>query len=216
MTNKKKKETLSKLDKLFLKAQKKLAMSNCSTKKMKEYLKKNGGTKEEISEVTNKLRKYSFLNEEELVKEVISYCDAKHYGYNRIISMLKTREVDENLVLKIKKDDVREEKESIELTKRLIKRYKNKNTLNLKRNIYSALIRYGFDANLASIRAEEVHISHQQELNVLELDYKKLLSSNARKYKSSSSNKKIKDTLLSKGYKLNDIRKVENKIYEMD
>ena len=206
----------NRIDQLFLDAQKKLGGSNCSVKKMKEFLKKKGGNKKEIDEVINKLIRYSFLDEDEIIRNVISYCDAKHYGYNRIITMLKERQIDQSKIVKIKLDASREEKESIELVKRLKKRYKNKNTVNLKRNIYSALIRYGFEPNLASLRALEVHNSPQEELNVLKLDYLKLISSNSRKAKDKYNKEEIVDTLLSKGYKYNDIRKVEKDIYEMD
>ena len=211
-----KKRKLEKTDQLFIDAQKKLGSSNCSVKKMREFLKKKGGNKKEIDEVIDKLKRYSFLDEDEIIKNVISYCDAKHYGYNKIITMLKERQIDQSKVVKIKLDASREEKESIELVKRLKKRYKNKNTVNLKRNIYSALIRYGFDPNLASIRALEVHNSPQEELNVLKLDYLKLISSNSRKAKDKYNKEEIVDILLSKGYKYNDIRKVEKDIYEMD
>ena len=211
-----KKRKLEKTDQLFVDAQKKLANSNCSVKKMREFLKKKGGNKKEIDEVIDKLKRYSFLDEEEIIRNVISYCDAKHYGYNKIIMMLKERQIDQSKIVKIKLDASREEKESIELVKRLKKRYKNKNTVNLKRNIYSALIRYGFEPNLASLRALEVHNSPQEELNVLKLDYLKLISSNSRKAKDKYNKEEIVDTLLSKGYKYNDIRKVEKDIYEMD
>ena len=178
---KKKKEKLSKADKLFLDAQRKLSISNCSTKKMKEYLKKKGGDKSQVNEAITKLKKYSFLDEEEIVKDVISYCDAKHYGYNRIITMLKQKEVDPRLIAKVHKCGLRELRESKEMLNSLIKRYKNKNTVNLKRSVFSALIRYGFDENIASIHVSDVHNSSQEELNVLKLDYNKLLSSYSRK-----------------------------------
>lgn len=213
---KKKKQILKNEDKLFVLAQKKLAVSNLSSKKMKEYLKKNGGSKKEIEEVISKLKKYSFLDEDELIKDVISYCDAKHYGYNKIIMMLKQKEVDISKINKISKNESRELKESRQMLNSLKKRYKNKSTVNLKQSVYSALIRYGFDENIASMRVSEVFNSYQEELNVLKLDYSKLILSYSKKLKGRKLKEKIKDTLLNKGYKLNDIRKVDNYNYEMD
>lgn len=213
---KKKKEELNKLDNLFLLAQKKLSISNVSMSKMKEYLKKKGGSKKEIEEVIYKLRKYSFLDEDGLIKDVISYCDAKHYGYNKIISMLKQKEIELSKINKVEKNEIRELRESRQMLNSLKKRYKNKSTVNLKRSIYSALIRYGFDENIASMRVSEVFNSYQEELNVLKLDYSKLLSSYSKKLKGRKLKEKIKNTLLNKGYKLNDIRKVDNYNYEMD
>ena len=211
---KKKKEKMSKIDELFISAQKKLVSSTCSIRKMKEYLKKKGGNKKEIEEVIAKLKKYSFVDEDEIIKSVISFVDAKHYGHNKLISMLKLREIDQSKIDKIKLNQERELRESKEMLKRLFKRYKNKNTVNLKQSIYSALIRYGFDENTASLRASEVYISPQEELNVLKLDYLKLVSSYSRKVKGSTLKEKITNSLLHKGYKINDIRKVEKSIYE--
>ena len=211
-----KKQKLDKTDQLFIDAQKKLANSNASLKKMREFLKKKGGNKKEINAVIEKLKRYSFLDEDEIVKNVISYCDTKHYGYNKIISMLKQREIGRSKISKIQLDFFREEYQSRQMTKRLKKRYKNRSTLNLQQAIYCALLRYGFEANIASKRALEVYNLPQEELNVLELDYLKLLSSNSLKLVDNNKKEKITDVLLSKGYRLNDIRKVEKDIYEMD
>ncbi len=204
----KKTQKIDKIDKLFVDAQKKLSNSACSIKKMKEFLYKKGGTKKEIDEVIAKLKKYSFINEEEIVNNVISYADAKHYGYNRIITMLKQREISSSLIMKVQKDEAREQEESKKALNRLKKRYKNKNTFNLKRSVYSGLIRYGFDENIVSIRASEVSNSPQEEVNMLILEYNKLLSSYSRKNNGKIDKSKISKSLLSKGYNLNDIKKV--------
>ena len=204
----KKTQKIDKIDKLFVDAQKKLSNSACSIKKMKEFLYKKGGTKKEIDEVIAKLKQYSFINEEEIVGNIISYGNAKHYGYNRIITMLKQREISSSLIMKVQKDDAREQEESKKALNRLKKRYKSKNTFNLKRSVYSGLIRYGFDENIASIRASEVFNSPKDELNMLILEYNKLVSSYARKNNGKIDKSKINKSLLSKGYNLNDIKKV--------
>ena len=203
-----KKQKMDKIDKLFLKAQKKLITSFISIKKMREFLFKQGANKKEIDEIIEKLKRYSFINEEEIVNNVISYADSKHYGYNRIISMLKQREISSSLIMKIKRDEAREQEESKKALNRLKRRYKNKNTFNLKRSVYSGLIRYGFDENIASIRASEVSNSPKEEINMLILEYNRLLSSNARKNQGNIDKSKISKTLLAKGYNLNDIKKV--------
>ena len=203
-----KKQKMDKIDKLFLKAQKKLITSFISIKKMREFLFKQGANKKEIDEIIEKLKRYSFINEEEIVNNVMSYADSKHYGYNRIITMLKQREISSSLTMKVKRDEAREQEESKKALNRLKRRYKNKNTFNLKRSVYCCLIRYGFDENIASIRASEVSNSPKEEINMLILDYKKLLSSNARKNNGNIDKSKISKTLLAKGYNLNDIKKV--------
>ena len=206
------------IDELFQKAVQKISINDYSPNKIKEFLKKKGANKSEIEIVIKKLNKYDLLNEDELISNVISFCNSKHYGYNRIIKMLNDRQVSKDKVAKVNKDETRETKEASELVKRLVKRYKKKNTVNLKRNIYSALIRYGFDENIASLESSKVYNSPVNELNMLKLDYSKLVSSYSRKLKGKELNNKIVKSLLSKGYRLFDIQHVLKEVdkYEMD
>ena len=205
-------------DQLFMVAVKRLIVRDYSPAKLREYLLKKNKNKKVVDEVIKKLQKYQILNEDELIQQIIEYCDSKHYGYNRIIKMLNDRQISKDRVSKLKRDESRELKEAIKQRENLVRRYKKKNTANLKRNVYSALIRYGFDENIASIEASKVFNSHVNELNMLKLDYSKLVSSYSRKVKGKELQNKITKALLSKGYRLNDIKCItkEEEIYEMD
>ena len=206
------------IDELFQKAVQKISINDYSPNKIKEFLNKKGASKSEIEIVIKKLNKYDLLNEDELIRNVISFCDSKHYGYNRIIKMLNDRQVSKDKMAKVNKNETRETKEASELVKRLVKRYKKKNTVNLKRNIYSTLIRYGFDENIASLESSKVYNSPSNELNMLKLEYSNLVSSYSRKLKGKELNNKIVKSLLSKGYRLFDIQHVLKDVdkYEMD
>ena len=203
---------------LFTLAVKRLIARDYSPNKLREYLLKKNKNKKVVDIVIQKLKKYQLLNEDELIERIIEYCDSKHYGYNRIISMLKSREISLNKINNVKLDHQRETKEAIEQAKRLVKRYKSKNTVNLKRNVYSALIRYGFDENIASLESSKVFNSPSSELNMLKLDYSKLVSRYSRKYNGRELNNKVVTSLLSKGYQINDINKIikEEDKYEIN
>ena len=209
---------LDEVDKLFNIAIKRIIVRDCSPTKLKEYLLKKIKNKKVVDEVIKKLQKYQLLNEDELIERIIEYCDSKHYGYNRIILMLKTRGISLNKINNVKLDPQRETKEAIEQSKRLVKRCKGKNTVNLKRSVYSALVRYGFDENIASLESSKVFNSPSSELNMLKLEYSKLISRYSRNLKGNELKDKIIKTLLVRGYKINDINKVikEEEIYEMD
>ena len=73
------------IDDLFQKAVQKISINDYSPNKIKEFLKKKGASYSEIEIVVQKLNKYDLLNEDELISNVISFCDSKHYGFNRII-----------------------------------------------------------------------------------------------------------------------------------
>ena len=219
---KKTKETktnkLDETDQLFMVAVKRLIVRDYSPAKLREYLLRKNKNKKVVDEVIKKLQKYQIVNEDDLIERIIEYCNSKHYGYNRIIKMLNDRQISKDKVSKVKRDESREFKEAIKQRENLVRRYKKKNTANLKRNIYSALIRYGFDENIASIEASKVFNSHDNELNMLKLDYLKLVSSYSRKVKGKELQNKITKALLSKGYRISDIKLItkEEEIYEMD
>ena len=209
---------IDEVDKLFNIAIKRIIVRDYSPAKLKQYLLKKSKNKKAVDEVINKLKRYQLLNEDEFIERIIEYCDVKHYGYNRIIKMLNDRQVSKDKIAKLNKDEPREAKEAIEQAKRLVKRYKKKNTVNLKRSVYSALIRYGFDENIASLESSKVFNSPVNELNMLKLEYSKLVSSYSRKVKGKELKDKITKSLLSKGYRFNDIQHVikEEDNYEMD
>ena len=184
------------IEELFDLSIKRLIVQSYSPNKLREYLLKKNKNKQVVDIVIQKLKKYQLLNEDDLIERIIEYCDSKHYGFNRIIKMLKDREISLNKINKVIKDDTRERKEAIEQTKRLVKRYKRKNTVNLKRSVYSALIRYGFDENIASLESSKVFNSSSNELNMLKLEYSKLLSRYQKKLKGKQLNDKIFKSLL--------------------
>ena len=209
---------IDEVDKLFNIAIKRIIVRDYSPAKLKEYLHKKSKNKKAVDEVIKKLQRYQLLNEDELIERIIEYCDSKHYGYNRIIKMLNDREISKDKIKNITRDDTRERKEAIKQRENLVRRYKKKNTANLKRNVFSSLIRYGFDENIANLESSKVLNSYDNELNMLKLDYNKLFSSFSRKVKGKELQNKITKALLSKGYRINDIRLItkEEDIYEMD
>ena len=208
---------IDEVDKLFNLAVKRLIVRDYSPAKLREYLLKKNKNKTVVDQVIKKLEKYQLLNEDELIERIIEYCDSKHYGYNRIILMLKDRQISLNKINNVKLDHQRETKEAVEQAKRLVKRYKKKNTVNLRQSVYSSLIRYGFSEDLASLESSKVSNSPSNELNMLKLDYSKLISRYSLKLKGKELENKLVKSLLSKGYRINDIKKVIKEVdtYEM-
>ena len=217
MEKENKSKSIDEVDKLFNLAVKRLIVRDYSPNKLKEYLLKKNKNKTVVNQVIKKLQKYQLLNEDELIERIIEYCDSKHYGYNRIILMLKDRQISLNKINNVKLDHQRETKEAVEQAKRLVKRYKKKNTVNLRQSVYSSLIRYGFSEDLASLESSKVSNSPSNELNMLKLDYSKLISRYSLKLKGKELENKLVKSLLSKGYRINDIKKVIKEVdtYEM-
>lgn len=198
-------------------ATKKLNLSSCSPKKIKDFLYQKGASKDEINYVLTRLRNLNFLNEESIVEEVLSYCNTKHYGYNKIIKLLNDKCLSKESIKKIEYDLIREEREAILLTNYLKNKLKNKNNFQLKKAILNSLINHGFSLAISSDISNKVFNSNETELNMLKLDYSKAKRKFSKINDISGQNKKIIQYLISKGYKIETIRSLkEIKLYEMD
>ena len=198
------------IEKYFVLATQKLLRGSYSPNKIEEFLKKKGAKKEEIKKVLDKLRKYDFINEKKLVAEIISFCDSKHYGYYKIIKMLNDKKVSKKEIENVEYNSIREEKEAKIQIETLEKRYKNKNEFSRKKAIFSALVRYGFEESLSLELVNKISNSnHMHEINVLKLDYEKCFLKYSKKYVGYELNQKITSSLLSKGYRINDINYVK-------
>ena len=217
MRSKRTEEEITKNKELFRWAIKRLENNDYSIAKMNQLLIKKGASKEESKIVIDKLVNFSIINEDEMVENVIELANTKHYGYKKIISILTRKQISKERINKIVKDETRELAMATKAKESLIKRYKNQNTLNLKRNVFSGLIRYGFDENIASLCVLDISISPTKEINMLKLDYQKIFSSYSRKVQGKKLKEKIIKSLLSKGYQINDIKKLlMEERYEVD
>ena len=200
----------NKIEEYFLYSIKRLSISQYSPKKVEEFLYKKGANKTQIKKVLEKLRKFNFVDEENLVKEIISFCDSKHYGYFRIVKMLNDKKVSQSNIQKVKYNLRREENEAISQINLLNKRYEKKNDFCRKKSIFSALVNYGFDEQLSLELVNKFSNSnHNHEINVLKLDYAKVFLKYSRKYTGIELNQKVTANLLGKGYRINDINYVK-------
>ena len=200
----------NKIEEYFLYASKRLILTSYSPNKIEEFLLKKGANKTQIKKVIEKLRKYDFINEDKMVEEIISFCDSKHYGFYRIIKMLNDRKISKKEIAKVEYNSRRETKQCELQIKSLQNRYQNKNEFNRKKAIYSALVRYGFDESISLELVNKFSNSnHIHEINVLKLDYQKCFSKYSRKYTGYELSQKIIASLLSKGYRINDINYVK-------
>lgn len=200
----------NKIEKYFIEITRRLSSSDYSSKKVEDILYKKGANKSQIKKIMEKLHKFSFLDEEKMVEQVISFCDSKHYGYNRIIKMLYDRKIPQNQIDKVKYNLNREEKEGKIQTEILKKKNSKKNFASLKKSVFSNLVRLGFDETLSIELVSKISNSnHIHELNVLKLHYDKYFMRYSRKYKGLELNQKVTNTLLSKGYQINDINYIK-------
>lgn len=204
-------------NKYFLMGLKKLNQTSCSPKKLNDFLYKKGASKNEIEFVLERLRKLNYINEDFLLEDIISYCNSKHYGFNKMIKLANDKHLSKESISKIVYDFDREEKEANIYAKLVKNRFKNKNNSQIQKGLQNCLISHGFSATLSFDIANKVFNSHETELNMLKLDYSKAERKFSKITDLNFRDKKIVQYLMLKGYKPEDIKTLkEINIYEMD
>ena len=200
----------SELDKYFIYASNLLASRNYSKLKIKEKLIKKGANDIQVNKVIDLLMKYQLLDDKEIIKEYLEYADYKHYGFNRIKDDLFKKGITSFYLDKLKYDEARELKQAKELIKSLEKKYAKYNYSQLKRHCYEALLRYGFNGDIALSALNDLSpIDEKKEKLLLKEDYEKANRKYKDKFKGYELKEKITEYLLSKGYRYKDIQSIK-------
>jgi len=181
-----------------------------SKNKMKEKLAKKGANEAQIEQVIDVLIKYQLLDDKEVIKDFLEYADYRHYGYNRIKEELFKKGITSNNIEKIKYDEDREYKHASILLKQYEKKYSKYNYVVMKKHIYDSLIRQGYNFDIANRAIEKVSpIDEKKEKELLKIDYQKAKNKYKDKYGQYETIEKIKQYLISKGYRYKDINELK-------
>ena len=181
-----------------------------SKNKMKEKLAKKGANEAQIEQVIDVLIKYQLLDDKEVIKDFLEYADYRHYGYNRIKEELFKKGITSYHIEKIKYDEDREYKHASILLKQYEKKYSKYNYSMMKKHIYDSLVRQGYNFDIANRVIEKVSpIDEKKEKELLKIDYQKAKNKYKDKYGQYETIEKIKQYLMSKGYRYKDINELK-------
>ena len=201
----------SEVDKYFVYASNLLSSRSYSKLKIKEKLLKKGATELQIEQVIELLTKYQLLDDKEVIKEYLEYADYKHYGYNRIKDDLYKKGITSFNIDKIKFDEVRESKHAKALIPSLDKKYDKYNYSSKKKHAYEALIRLGYNSDIALNAINELSlVDEKKEKEYLKIDYEKAKRKYKDKYYGYEYNEKVTEYLLSKGYLYKHIKELKD------
>ena len=204
-------KSLSKEEDLFLFTTNKLKVANLTEGKVKEYLKKKGASNLQIKNILKRLFEANLLKEEGILKEHLEYADYKHFGYHKLIQKLYDAKVSPAVITKVKYDENREKKQCELYIKQIEKRFENKNNFKRKEAIYQSAVRNGFSPDVVIELVNKIaNSNNNHEINVLKLDYLKVFGKYSKKVKGKELENKITTSLLQKGYKIEDIKYVED------
>lgn len=200
----------SEIDKYFVYASNLLGSRSYSKLKIKEKLIKKGASEVQTEQVIDLLIKYQLIDDNEVIKEYLEYASYKHYGYNRIKDDLFKKGITSYNIDKIKYDETREIKHALILIKDLDKKYDKYNYEVKKKHCYEALIRLGYNSDIALNALNELSpLDESKERKLIKLDYEKAMRKYKDKYSGYEYKEKITEYLLSKGYRYKYIKELK-------
>lgn len=177
--------------------------------KMREKLYKKDANKKEVDKVIKILKGYDLIDDIAYTQELVEYYNSLNYGENKIKTKLNDKGIFKEQIDKLKFPISIEKKKANNLLPKLEKKYSKYNVAQKKQHIYNAYLNEGFSRDIASELTNKIKEPNQKdELEKLKLNYQKTKTRLQRKYKGKELRQKILSSLLTKGYKLNDILKV--------
>ena len=174
---------------------------------IREKLYKKEASKSEVDKVIKTMKQYNLIDDDAFVSDYVEYYNSLNYGKNKILNKLSEKGIFEAKLSKIKFPITEERKKAKNVYLRLLKKYEKYNFTQLKQHVYNAYINLGFDHEIASEMVSHIQEekNNKSEIAKLEKDYEKAYIRLARKYQKKELRQKIMQSLLQKGYRMNDV-----------
>lgn len=177
--------------------------------KMREKLYNKGANKKEVDHIIKNLKKYDLIDDKAYAEDLLEYYNSLNYGENKIKTKLLEKGIFQEDINKLRFPVSIERKKANNIFPKLEKKYEKYNYSQKKLHIYNAYLQLGFSSEIAIEMKDKVKDSNQKdELAKLKVDYQKAKTRLSRKYQKKELKQKIIASLLSKGYRMNDILKV--------
>ena len=177
--------------------------------KLREKLYSKEASKRSVDKVIKILKGYDLIDDKAYASDLVEYYNSLNYGENKIKTKLSDKGIFKETIDKIKFPISIEKKKANNLLPKLEKKYDKYNASSKKSHIYNAYLLEGYSRELASEMTSKIKSPNQKdELDKLKSDYLKTKTRLERKYKGKELKQKILSSLLTRGYKMNDILKV--------
>ncbi|MBE6136636.1 MAG: hypothetical protein E7181_05180 [Erysipelotrichaceae bacterium] len=177
--------------------------------KVREKLYSKDASKPQVDEIIKLLKKKGLVDDDLLIDEYLAYASRNNIGKNKIRDNLLKKGIFQDSIDKIKfknKDEIEKARKHLP---KLIKRYEKYNATSQKNHVVQALIREGFDIDVALEVSKDLNLRDEKKENkLIKKDYETIKTRYSRKYKGKELKEKIYAALMRKGYKGKDILKV--------
>lgn len=200
---------LNDTNKLLQYALKLRSKSIYSEYKLREKLYLKEASKRSVDKVIKILKGYDLIDDKAYASDLVEYYNSLNYGENKIKTKLSEKGIFKETIDKMKFPISIEKKKANNIFPKLERKYDKYNASQKKQHIYNAYLQEGFSKDIASEMTSKIKEPNKSdELTKLKTDYLKTKTRLERKYKGKELKQKILSSLLTKGYKMNDILKV--------
>jgi len=177
--------------------------------KIREKLYAKEASKKQVDEVISYLKKNGFIDDQLFIEEYLEYAERNNIGKNKIKENLSRKGIFQEDIDKIRFSESKELAKAKRVLPKLVKRYEKYNAKSQKEHVINALVREGFDLDVAlEVTSELSLLDNKKEQALLKKDYELVRTRYSRKYKGKELREKILASLLRKGYKGKDIFKM--------
>ncbi|MFA5283186.1 MAG: RecX family transcriptional regulator [Bacilli bacterium] len=188
-----------------------LARSNYSTKKFMDKLSRHGIDEKSIDAIVCKIKESGFLNDSEFAKEKFDYYnDVKRFGKTNILNKLYLDQFNQSIIDSLSfsfKNELIKAQYHLNL---LDKKYRRHNYQSKKQHIFTSLKRLGFTNEVICSAIGKMSPPTTKDVeDAFDADYQKALLRLKRKYKGVELQRKMRESLLRKGYQYSMIKEWE-------
>lgn len=187
----------------------KLSIKDYTTKQIKDHLRKYNIDNNEVNNIIDKLTTYGLLNDEKYCINKINYYNKQSLSNRNIKQKLIKEGIHEDLINEHLVIDHSLEQDKADALALKYSRTINNKSINAKKQaIISKLVANGFTYDMANSSMYKLSINADNELELLSKEYLKVMNKYSKKYSDYELRNKIYSSLLSKGFKSDDIKKI--------
>lgn len=194
----------------YLSCLRKLSIRDLSVKQISDFLKiKKQLNQKEIKHIVDKLISFNLLDDEKYCINRFNYLNKQLYSIKQIRTKLVKDGISKDLIEKYVINNSEDEYDkAIKLAKKYSNSIKNKSLNATKQNILNKIVNLGYGYDAAKSAIDSLNLTNDNEIEILKREYLKAKNKYTKKYTDYDLRNHIYTSLISKGFKSEDIKTI--------
>ena len=194
----------------YLSALRKLSIKDFTVKQIQDFLKiKKQLEDNDINIIIKKLTDFGLLDDEKYCINRFNYLNKQLYSIKQIKTKLVKDGISKDLIEKYVINNSEDEYDkAIKLAKKYSNSIKNKSLNATKQNILNKIVNLGYGYDAAKSAIDSLNLTNDNEIEILKREYLKAKNKYTKKYTDYDLRNHIYTSLISKGFKSEDIKTI--------